>query len=84
MNSFRYQALSSGGSTVEGVIEAEDRKSALQQLGQRGLFPSNLEACSTGGAAAKSDTSNRPAGFSLGNRISRKHVLDRKLFAGHG
>lgn len=83
MNSFRYQALSSGGSTVEGVIEAEDRKSALQQLGQRGLFPSNLEACSTGGAASKTEAPNKSAGFSLGNRISRKQItaLTREMSA---
>ena len=47
MNAFRYQALQGAGNTVSGVIEAEDRRSALALLGQRGLFPSNLEACST-------------------------------------
>ncbi len=43
MNSFRYQAIEGNGSAVTGVIEAQDRKAALQLLGQRGLFPSNLE-----------------------------------------
>ena len=83
MNSFRYQAVSGAGSTVEGVIEAEDRKSALQQLGQRGLFPSNLEACSTNAATASSATTARPAGFSFGNRVGRKQItaLTREMAA---
>jgi len=33
MNSFRYQAVEAGGEAVTGVIEAEDRKIALQLLG---------------------------------------------------
>jgi len=47
MSTFRYQAVETGGSTVKGVIEAEDRRSALQLLGSRGLFPSTLEACAS-------------------------------------
>ena len=45
MNAFRYQAIELSGTPVQGVIEAEDRKTALHLLGKRGLFPSNLEAC---------------------------------------
>src|SRR5207249_1652644 len=45
MNAFRYQAIELSGSPVQGVIEAEDRKTALHLLGKRGLFPSNLEVC---------------------------------------
>jgi len=85
MNSFRYQALSAGGSTVEGTIEAEDRKSALQQLGQRGLFPSNLEACKPAGTAAKSDVADKSSGiaFSFGSGIGRKQItaLTREMAA---
>jgi type II secretory pathway component PulF len=44
MNAFRYQAIAAGGQAVTGEIEAEDRKTALQLLSQRGLFPSLLEA----------------------------------------
>src|SRR5439155_17493067 len=47
MTKFRYQAIEGNGSAVKGVIEAEDRKAALQLLGERGLFPSILEV-STG------------------------------------
>ena len=45
MNAFRYQAIEADGAPVKGVIEAEDRKTALQLLGQRGLFPPSLETC---------------------------------------
>lgn len=44
MSSFRYQAVASDGSPVTGVIDADDRRSALQLLGKRGLYPSRLEA----------------------------------------
>lgn len=83
MTSFRYQALSSGGATVQGVVEAEDRKSALQQLGQRGLFPSNLEACSPTGKTTIAATPNKPGGFSFGSRIGRKQItaLTREMSA---
>ena len=43
MNSFRYQAIESGGTAVNGVIQAEDRRAALLLLGEKGLFPSSLE-----------------------------------------
>ena len=46
MSAFRYQAVEDSGASVTGVIEAEDRKAALQLLGQRGLFPSTLEISS--------------------------------------
>ena len=49
MNAFRYQAVEAGGNAVQGVIEADDRRAALQQLGQRGLFPSSLEPCAANG-----------------------------------
>ena len=52
MNAFRYQGIGANGSPSSGVIEAEDRKAALQLLGKQGLFPSNLEVCATAGAVA--------------------------------
>ena len=73
MNSFRYQAIGGSGAAVEGVIEAENRKSAIQLLGQRGLFPSNLEVCSTNGAA-KTGEPAIASGLSFGHRIGRKQV----------
>ena len=39
MSEFRYQAVEESGASVAGVIEADDRKSALRLLGQRGPKP---------------------------------------------
>jgi type II secretory pathway component PulF len=77
MNAFRYQAVEPAGSTVEGVIEAEDRKSALRLLGEKGLFPSNLEA-----TAARADSPAQTPGTSAeqvvpiqsGHRVRRKDI----------
>jgi general secretion pathway protein F len=52
MSQFHYKAVQGGGQAVDGVIEAEDRKSALQLLGRRGLYPSVLEAAAVGDAPA--------------------------------
>ena len=52
MSEFRYQAVEESGASVAGVIEADDRKSALRLLGLRGLCPSNLELNSANGATA--------------------------------
>lgn len=73
MNAFRYQALESTGRPVEGVIEADDRKSALRLLGERGLFPSTLETSSNG--ATRASPFSSPA-FSAqpGRRIKRKDI----------
>ncbi len=83
MNSFRYQAVQTSGTAVEGVIEAEDRRSALQLLGQRGLFPSNLEACSTNAATTTSTPTTKSVGFSFGQSVGRKQVtaLTREMAA---
>ncbi len=82
MNTFRYQAIQAGGDSIEGVIEAEDRKAALQLLGRRGLFPSNLEMDAGNVAAAKSSAPStataaapaRPIEFSFGERVRRKDI----------
>lgn len=82
MNAFRYQAIEAGGASVRGVIEAEDRKSALRLLSQRGLFPSNLELCKSNGngvaalAATSAPALAVPALIAKGRRksISRKDI----------
>lgn len=77
MNVFRYQAVELNGASVEGVIEAEDRKDALQLLGQRGLYPSNLEVCQPNGngfADASIKGAIRKSGSSFGQRIKRKQI----------
>ena len=77
MNSFRYQAVEDNGASVNGVIEAEDRKTALRLLGVRGLFPSSLETASATvevaaavGEAKKSWATN----VRFGARIKRKEI----------
>ena len=80
MTAFRYQAIEFNGAPATGVIEAEDRKTALQLLGKRGLFPSSLEISlsPTSGslptAPAVLTKETRPAGFRLGSRIKRKEI----------
>jgi general secretion pathway protein F len=86
MSEFRYQAVEENGASVAGVIEADDRKSALQLLGRRGLFPSNLELNSANGEAANSiskSAAGQPVKFSFANRIKRKDVtaLTREISA---
>jgi len=77
MSAFRYQAIELSGTPVQGVIEAEDRKTALNLLGKRGLFPSNLEACRTADeapAVAVPMTETARAEVRFGQRIKRKEI----------
>jgi general secretion pathway protein F len=78
MTAFRYQAVELNGTPVKGVIEAEDRKAALQILGGRGLFPSVLEASSSGAngrPAAAFASQPQPAPVRLGGGgIKRKEI----------
>ncbi len=74
MTTFRYQAVAPGGNSVQGTVEAPDRRAALQMLGTQGLFPSNLELC---GAAAKNiPSAPAPAKmeFRFGGGVSRKQI----------
>ncbi len=77
MTIFRYQAIEAGGTPVAGMIEAEDRRTALQLLGGRGLFPSRLETASAesvpsapGSSASLPPTAETP----VRRRISRKDI----------
>jgi general secretion pathway protein F len=78
MNTFRYQAVANSGAPVAGVIEAEDRKSALQLLGKQGLFPSRLELATGNGAVAAAKAAPKEASMAAipvwGLRVSRKDV----------
>jgi len=77
MKAFRYQAIELNGAPVKGEIEAADRKSALQLLGARGLFPSVLEYCApTGDAAVRPAlTPQQHAGpIRTGGRVSGKDI----------
>lgn len=74
MNSFRYQAVETSGASVEGVIDAEDRKSAIQLLGQRGLFPSKLEPFAMNGDAKVAASSKKQIASPFGTRVRRKDI----------
>ena len=74
MSTFRYQAVTGDGSSVQGVIDADDRRAALQLLGKRGLYPSRLEVQVHGGPpapAARPVSDGAPAASRAG-AISRK------------
>jgi general secretion pathway protein F len=73
MNAFRYQAVEANGASVAGIIEAEDRKSALQLLGNRGLYPSSLEVSSNGSPALTIEARGAPIPTS-GRRVGRKEI----------
>jgi type II secretory pathway component PulF len=77
MNVFRYQAVESNGASIKGEIEAADRKSALQMLGAKGLFPSVLESCVQAEKAVVQPalTSPQHAGkIRTGRRVSSKDI----------
>ena len=77
MSAFHYQAVEASGAAVQGVIEAEDRKSALHLLGQRGLFPSILEVSSPNVAPIAPVApleEARPETRRFGQRIRRKEI----------
>jgi type II secretory pathway component PulF len=76
MNAFRYQAIQESGASVQGVIEAEDRKAALRLLGQRGLFPSNLEICAGNASAAGASVTGERIASAIGRRrrVNRKDI----------
>ena len=79
MTTFRYQAIESGGTSVKGVIEAEDRQSALHLLSDRGLFPSHLEICAANGngkavAPSVPAPAAAPAPLRFGTGINRKAI----------
>lgn len=81
MSAFRYQAIEGSGAQVKGVIEAEDRKAALHLLGERGLFPSNLEICATISAngtpahsSAVKEKQNGRSEIRFGTGIKRKEI----------
>jgi type II secretory pathway component PulF len=77
MTAFRYQAIESNGAPIKGEIEAADRKSALQLLGARGLFPSVLEICGQSKEAAARPALTPPqhtGKVRTGGRVSGKDI----------
>ena len=72
MTAFRYRAVGADGTAARGVIEAEDRRTALQLLGRRGLFPSSLEAGSSNGETSPTAVAVRGTGWRTG--VKRREV----------
>jgi general secretion pathway protein F len=87
MSSFRYQAVETSGNAVQGVIEAADRRSALQQLGNKGIFPSNLEVNRATGSKLTTSPSLAPNAsaekFRFSTGVKRKEItaLTREMGA---
>jgi general secretion pathway protein F len=73
MGAFRYQAVEASGNAVTGVIEANDRKSALQLLSSKGIFASHIEV-SAGAAKTESQTETPIRSAQTGGRIRRKEI----------
>lgn len=73
MNTFHYQASGAGGEATSGMIEAEDRKNALQLLGKRGLFPSHLEACAKEEGTVR-EVSPGKVEFRFSSSVKRKEI----------
>ena len=71
MGSFKYQAVEAGGNAVAGVVEAPDRRAALNLLATRGLFPSRIDACS---GTESSAAPGQKFALQLGSGIRRKQV----------
>lgn len=78
MSAFRYHAVEGSGSPVTGVVEAPDRRSALQLLGQKGLYPSRLEACAaaeaTGPSTGLAKVGGSVSGLRFGTGVKRKEI----------
>ena len=82
MTSFRYQAIRETGDPIKGVIEAEDRRSALLALSERGLFPSDLQMVSANGngngatapASSLPETNGKVSEFRFGTGVRRKEI----------
>lgn len=76
---FHYQAVSKSGGATSGVIDAPDRKSALRQLSEQGLFPSNLQESSESSKPLPSSapTTTEPTSsksFHFGTGVKRKEI----------
>jgi general secretion pathway protein F len=81
MNVFRYQAIESGGSSVSGTIEAEDRQGALRELRERGLFASALEVCDGGDSLSRAGARGLQDGEE-GSALQARGLSATEIFKG--
>jgi type II secretory pathway component PulF len=73
MGAFRYHAVEAGGNAVNGVIEADDRRAALQLLSARGVFASKIEPTAET-TESKEATASTASSFQFGSGIRRKEI----------
>lgn len=83
MNTFRYHGGTGPGGDASGVIEAEDRRTALRLLAARGIFPAALEASGQAATAATVPAALPTTGIRFGTGIRRKEItaFSRELAA---
>jgi len=72
---FSYNAVNSTGESVEGVISAADKRSAVGELAALGLYPSRLDAKSGSSRAGASLTDLLGIGRLFARRVSGKDLL---------
>ncbi len=77
MTQFEYQGLDQSGATVQGWIEATDRRSALTALASRGHIATSLDQKAGLGASAadRSEPVKAPPSRFRSGRVSSKDVL---------
>ncbi len=83
MNTFRYQGGAGPGGDASGIIEAEDRRTALRLLAARGVFPASLEASGKAAGPATVPAALPTIGIRFGTGIRRKEItaFSRELAA---
>src|ERR1041385_6679583 len=81
MSAFRYQAVEASGNAVSGVIEADDRKTALMELSSRGVFASAIEECAGEGKANTARSASRTTSSYSGIRRKQVTAFTRQLSA---
>lgn len=83
MNTFRYQGGTGPGGDASGVIEAEDRRTALRLLAARGVFPASLETSGKAAGPAIVPAALPSTGIRFGTGIRRKEItaFSRELAA---
>ena len=81
MMNFKYRARASNGEMVEGSVEADDQKSALDNLRSQGMIVVTLSAQGSGRSSAQSSPAPKASSSSSGGGMSLKSLMS--LDIGH-
>ena len=77
---FKYRARASSGEMVEGFVDADDQKSALNNLRGQGMIVVNLNAQgSAGRSQSQASSSSRPGSSGNAGGMSLKSLLSADL-----